>query len=325
MNDDALAAVASLPGPTPPQAERSIYEFMTELAVRHGAVNLGQGFPDFDGPTVLQEWALEAIRTGHNQYSASAGVADLRAAVGRALARYRSLAFDPDDEITITAGAGEAIAAALLAVVKAGDHVITFEPFFDYYPTFVAMAGGRLVPVPLVDTGGRWTFDPDVLRRHITPATRVLLLNAPHNPTGTVFNDDELAELASICHDTGLIVISDEVYEWLTYGVSYRSIATLPGMRERTFVISSASKTFSVTGWRVGWAAACVPLTRTLRSLHQHITFCAPTPLQIAVAKTLDWAHATGFFETLRAAYQAKRDTLLPGLVSGGFDVVWTY
>jgi N-succinyldiaminopimelate aminotransferase len=319
---ETVAAVATPAEAVPAQAGRSIYEFMTELAVRHDAVNLGQGFPDFDGPDVLQEWAREAIRTGCNQYSASAGHADLRAAIGRVLAEGRSLPFDAAEEITVTAGAGEAIAAALLAVVKPGDEVIAFEPFFDYYPTFVGMARARLVPVPLVEAGGRFTFDPDALRRRLTPRTRAVLLNTPHNPTGTVFTAHELGELAAICVDAGLVAVSDEVYEWLTYGVVHRSIAACPGMRDRTFVVSSASKTFSVTGWRVGWVAASGALTRALRPLHQHITFCAPTPLQVAVGLTLGWALETGFFDVLRASYHAKRDALLAGLAAGGFRVV---
>lgn len=311
MTATALATrLRAFSGPT-------IFTEMTLRAQQTGAANLGQGFPDGTGPPALLSAAHAAITEGLNQYSPANGLASLRAGIAqRRLADYGT-EYDPELEVVVTAGATEAIAAALIGLCDPGDEVIVFDPLYDSYTVGIAMAGARCVPVPLEFDGSRFTFDPERLRDAVSPRTRVLLLNTPHNPTGTVFDLTELGHIAQVCRDHGLVAVSDEVYEYLTYdGVPHVPLADLPGMRERTLSISSAGKTFSLTGWKVGWACGPAHLVEAVRTVKQYLTFATGTPLQAGVAHglihCLDWVHA------LRCSLQHRRDLLIRGLQAAG-------
>ncbi len=231
----------------------TIFAEMSALAVRTGAINLGQGFPDTDGPEEVREAAVRALRDGRgNQYPPGPGVPELRTAVTEHQRRWYGLGFDPDTEVLITAGATEAIAASLLALVEPGDEVIALEPYYDSYAACVAMAGGVRVPVTLRPDGDTFRLDLDELRAAVTDRTRLILLNTPHNPTGTVLTRDELAAVAELAVERDLLVVTDEVYEHLVFGTEHTPLVSFPGMRERTVTISSSGKTFSFTGWKVG-------------------------------------------------------------------------
>lgn len=298
----------------------TIFAEMSALAVQTGAINLGQGFPDTDGPAAMLDRAVQAITSGANQYPPGPGVLELRQAVSEhRMAHYR-LDYDPAGEVLVTVGATEAIAASVLALCEPGDEVIAFEPYYDSYAASIALAQARLAAVTLRPVDGRFTFDPDELRAAVTPRTRAILVNSPHNPTGTVFTRDELTVIAELCQEHGLIAITDEVYEHLTFdGVEHVPLATLPGMRERTVMISSAGKTFSVTGWKTGWVCAPPELVRAVSTVKQFLTFTASAPWQLAVAyglrTELEWVAA------LRAGLQDKRDRLMDGLAAAGFEV----
>ncbi len=297
----------------------TIFTEMTARAVQHGAVNLGQGAPDFSGPSEVLEVAVGAIRDGRNQYAPGPGVRPLREAVSEHQQRFRGLAYDPDTEVCVTAGATEAITAAVLGLCDAGDEVVALAPTYDSYPAACAMADVRLRTVPLRADDG-WRFDPDQLRATVTPRTRLLLLNTPHNPTGRVLDDDELAVVAEVCRDNDVVAVTDEVYEHLWFdGAEHRSLATLPGMRERTVVVSSGGKTFSVTGWKVGWVCAPAPLRDAVLAAKQWLSFSNATPMQFAIAHALRM-DAT-WFDGYRADYARRRDVLLGALADHGFDV----
>ncbi|HEX3780950.1 MAG TPA: pyridoxal phosphate-dependent aminotransferase [Pseudonocardiaceae bacterium] len=298
----------------------TIFAEMTALAQRTGAVNLGQGFPDTDGPASMLAAAQQAIADGLNQYPPGPGRPELRAAIAQHRSRYGT-DYDPDTEILVTVGATEAITAALLGLVEAGDEVIVIEPYYDSYAAAVAMAGAtrRVVGLREDDTG-RLGLDLAALRAAITPATRAILLNSPHNPTGTVFTRDELAGIAALCVEHDLIAITDEVYEHLTFDDAVHiPLVTLPGMAERTVSISSAGKTFNCTGWKIGWACGPADLIAAVRAAKQFITFVGGAPFQPAVAQALrtelDWVGH------LRTALQGKRDRLVAGLTEAGFAV----
>lgn len=297
----------------------TIFAEMSALAVATGSINLGQGFPDTDGPAELLDAAAAALRSGQNQYPPGPGIAELRAAISAHQARRYGLAYDPDTEVLVTAGATEAIAAALLALTQPGDEVVLFEPYYDSYAACVALAGAQRRTVTFERAGMGWGFDPDALRRAITSRTRAIVLNTPHNPTGAVFGPEQLQAVAeaAVAHD--LVVIADEVYEHLLFdGRVHTPIATWPGLRERTVTISSAGKTFSVTGWKIGWACAPAPLLSAVRTVKQFLTYVNGAPFQPAVARVLDRA------ETLAptAALQAQRDLLCAGLAGLGYDVI---
>jgi N-succinyldiaminopimelate aminotransferase len=294
----------------------TIFTEMTRLANQHGAINLAQGFPDFDGPEFVKEAAIEAIRAGHGQYARMAGVPALTAALSASYAR-RGLIYDPDTEITVTSGCTEAIFDAIAGICDVGDEVILFEPYYDSYRASVCMAGAtpRVVTLRAPD----WTFDPDELRRAFGPRTRAVLVNTPHNPTGKIFSREELAQIAQLCEEHDVIALSDEVYEELVYDGEHVSIATLPGMRERTIVLSSLGKTFSLTGWKIGWAAAPAPLSAAVRAAHQFVTFATSTPMQHAAVVALTEGDA--YVAELRADYRRKRDRLVGALRGLGFDV----
>jgi N-succinyldiaminopimelate aminotransferase len=307
----------------------TIFAEMSALALATGAVNLGQGFPDYPGPPEVLDTARQAIGTAHDQYPPGPGLPALREAICRSHARTTGLAYEPDGEVLVTAGATEAITAALIALLDPGDEVVLFEPMYDSYAAAVAMAGGVVRAVPLHApapgagdvTTAPWTFDPAELRRAVTPRTRLLLLNSPHNPTGKVFDAAELAVLADLATAADLVVLTDEVYERLVFDDDrHVSIAALPGMRERTLVASSAGKTFNVTGWKIGWICGPAALVSAVRTAKQFLTFVNGGPFQPAVAVGLDLPDA--HFAELRADLQRRRDALVAGLRDAGLPVV---
>lgn len=297
----------------------TIFAEMTALAVRTEAINLGQGFPDTDGPSGMLEAARDALFGGANQYPPGPGRPELRAAIARHRARYGTQ-YDPDSEILVTAGATEAIAASLLALTQPGDEVLVIEPYYDSYAASVAMAGATRRIVPLVSAGGRFALDVDALRAAVTTRTRAILVNSPHNPTGTVFTRSELEAIARVCVEHDLIAITDEVYEHLVFdGGEHIPLATLPGMATRTVSISSAGKSFNCTGWKIGWVCATAELVAAVKAAKQFLTFVSGGPLQPAVAYALD--RELDWVERLRISLQAKRDRLSEGLTEAGFDV----
>jgi N-succinyldiaminopimelate aminotransferase len=299
----------------------TIFAEMSALAVQTGSINLGQGFPDTDGPAAMLDRAVQAIGAGANQYPPGPGVLELRQAVSEHRAAHYGLTYDPVGEIMVTVGATEAVAASVLALCEPGDEVIAFEPYYDSYAASIALAQARLVAVTLRPVDGRFTFDPDELRAAVTPRTRAVLVNSPHNPTGTVFTRAELTVIAELCQEHGLIAITDEVYEHLTFdGVEHVPMATLPGMRERTVMISSAGKTFSVTGWKTGWVCAPPAMVTAVQTVKQFLTFTASAPWQLAVAYGL--RHELEWVAALGAGLQDKRDRLMEGLSAAGFSVL---
>ncbi|WP_433387728.1 pyridoxal phosphate-dependent aminotransferase [Micromonospora sp. KLBMP9576] len=302
----------------------TVFAEMSALAVRTGAVNLGQGFPDTDGPPEMLDAAAEALRTGQNQYPPGPGVPALRAAVAAHQRRFWGLEYDPDGEIVVTAGATEAIAAAILGLCEPGDEVVCFEPYYDSYAASVALAGAVRRPVTLRPAAdGRYAFDPAALRAAFGPRTRLVLLNSPHNPTGKVFTPDELALVAELCREHGAYAVTDEVYEHLVFtdaSTPHVPLATLPGMRERTLRISSAGKTFSCTGWKVGWVSGPAALVSAVLRVKQFLTFVNAAPLQPAVAVAL--ALPDAYFADFRDGMQARRDQLVAGLTDAGFEVL---
>ncbi|MGW5279303.1 pyridoxal phosphate-dependent aminotransferase [Streptomyces collinus] len=299
----------------------TIFAEMSALAVATGSINLGQGFPDTDGPEEVREAAVRALRDGRgNQYPPGPGVPELRTAVAAHQLRRYGLAYDPDTEVLVTAGATEAIAASLLALLEPGDEVVALEPYYDSYAASIAMAGGRRVPVTLRPDGGRFRLDLDELRAAVTDRTRLLLLNTPHNPTGTVLTRAELAAVAALAVERDLLVVTDEVYEHLVFDeAEHLPLATFPGMRERTVTIGSAGKTFSFTGWKVGWVTAAPGLVTAVRSAKQFLTYVASGPFQYAVAEALTLPDS--YFEGFREGMRVRRDILAEGLTGAGFEV----
>jgi N-succinyldiaminopimelate aminotransferase len=297
----------------------TIFAEMSALAVQTNSVNLGQGFPDTDGPPALLAAAMRAISEGVNQYPPGPGIAPLRTAVAAHQARHYRLQFDPDTEVLITAGATEAIAASVLALCEPGDEVVVFEPYYDSYAACIALAGARRRTVTLHRDGAGWRFDPAQLRAAVTGRTRALLLNTPHNPTGAVMDVEQLATIAELASAADLYVISDEVYERLVFdGGTHVPIATLPGMRERTVTIGSAGKMFSVTGWKIGWVCATPALTAAVRTVKQFLTYVNGAPFQPAIAAALDQE----LYRGLATPLQEQRDLLCDGLAELGFDVI---
>ncbi|MER7793631.1 pyridoxal phosphate-dependent aminotransferase [Streptomyces sp. NPDC097640] len=302
----------------------TIFAEMSALAVRTGSINLGQGFPDSDGPEEVREAAVRALRDGHgNQYPPGPGVPELRTAITEHQQRWYGLSYDPDSEVLVTAGATEAIAATLLALVEPGDEVIALEPYYDSYAACIAMAGGTRVPVTLrPDVTGplpAFRLDLDELRAAVTDRTRLILLNTPHNPTGTVLSRAELAAVAELAVERDLLVVTDEVYEHLVFGTEHTPLASFPGMRERTVTISSAGKTFSFTGWKVGWITGSPELVAAVRSAKQFLTYVSSGPFQYAVAEALRLPDS--YFHGIREDLLAKRDLLAGGLADAGFRV----
>ncbi|GHJ46880.1 aminotransferase [Catellatospora sp. TT07R-123] len=302
----------------------TIFATMSALAVRTGSVNLGQGFPDTDGPAEMLAAAEAALRGGFNQYPPGPGQPVLRQAVSAHQRRFWGLDYDPDGEVVVTAGATEAIAAAILGLCEPGDEVVCFEPFYDSYAASIALAQAVRRPVTLrPGADGRFHFDPDELRAAFGPRTRLLLLNSPHNPTGKVFDADELRLLADLCREHDVYAVTDEVYEHLVFDDAagpHTPLATLPGMRERTLRISSAGKTFSCTGWKVGWASGPAPLVSAVLRVKQFLTYVNAGPFQPAVAVALGLGD--DYFTGFTAGMQARRDQLRAGLAEAGFTVL---
>lgn len=305
-------------GTTPRLARfgESVFARISRIAMQHGAVNLGQGFPNFDGPEFVKNAAIQAIRDGFGQYARSSGLPETNAAIARRFACDGGYAADPDREITVTCGCTEAIAAAIVGLVAPGDEVILVEPFYDSYPAVVAMAGGTVRTVRLEPPN--FEFPVEALRAAVTARSRILLINSPHNPTGRVLTEEELRAISEIALRHNLVVLSDEVYEKIVFDGRHQSISMLPGMRERTIVLSSLGKTFSFTGWKVGWAIAPPALTAAVRAAHQFLTFAAATPLQRAAAGAL--ACEESYYGQLRAEYLERRELMLSELRSAGFD-----
>ncbi|MFE2261893.1 pyridoxal phosphate-dependent aminotransferase [Streptomyces griseosporeus] len=323
-----MARMTSMPRPL---LNRRLAEFgttifaeMSALALSTGSINLGQGFPDTDGPEEVREAAVRALRDGRgNQYPPGPGIPELRTAIAAHQQRRYGLAYDPDTEVLVTAGATEAIAAALLGLLEPGDEVVALEPYYDSYAACIAMAGGRRVPVTLRPREGAFRLDLDELRAAVTDRTRLLLINTPHNPTGTVLTREELTAIAALAVERDLLVVTDEVYEHLVFDdVEHVPLASLPGMRERTVTIGSAGKTFSFTGWKVGWVTAAPGLVAAVRSAKQFLTYVSSGPFQYAVAEAL--ALPESYFTAFREDMRAKRDLLAAGLAEAGFEVFRT-
>src|SRR3954466_14992560 len=297
----------------------TIFTEMSALAERTGAINLGQGFPDEDGPQAVLEARVAAIRNGHSQYAPLPGVPALRHAVAEHQARFYGLELDPDTQVQVTMGATEAITAAVFGLCGPGDELIALDPSYDSYAAAAAMAGVGFVPVPLHPPG--WSLDPDELAAAVTGRTQMVLVNSPHNPTGRVLSRAELEGMAAVCVERDLLAVTDEVYEHLVFdGLEHIPLATLPGMAERTVTISSLGKTFSVTGWKTGWACGPAELVAAVRAAKQFLTFAGGTPFQHAGAAALrlddDW------YRTVAAELGAKRDRLCAGLESAGLTVL---
>ena len=296
----------------------TIFAEMSALAERTGAINLGQGFPDSDGPDEVLEAAIAAIRAGHNQYPPGRGILPLRRAVADHQRRFYGLEVDAETEVLITAGASEAIAAAILALVEPGDEVVMFEPYFDHYATSVALAGGRRRVVRLREPD--LSFDVADLESAIGPRTRLILLNTPHNPTGKVFDAEELGHVARLAIRHDLLVVTDEVYEHLVYdGGRHIPMATLPGMAERTLTISSGGKSFGFTGWKIGWAHGPADMVSAVLTAKQSLTYVSGGPFQHAMVTALGLDD--GYFSQLADDLEGKRDLLGDGLRSAGFEV----
>jgi len=295
----------------------TIFAEMSALAAATGAINLGQGFPDEDGPIEVADAAVAAIRAGVNQYPPGAGIEELRVAIAGHQARFWGLTVDPAGEVLVTAGATEAIAAAVLALCDPGDEILAFEPTYDSYTAVAALAGARLRPVTLRPP--RYEADVDALAALVTDRTRLVLLNSPHNPTGKVFTIDELDVIARLCVERDLIALTDEVYEHLVFDGEHRPLASFPGMAERTLTVSSAGKTFSFTGWKIGWVCGPAELVSAVRTAKQFLTYVNGAPFQPAIARGLGLGDE--FYADLCDTLLAKRDLLCDGLRAAGFDV----
>lgn len=298
----------------------TIFAEMSALAARIGAVNLGQGFPDEDGPAGMLKVAQDAIAEGINQYPPGLGIPALREAIAEQRRRLYGVSYDPDSEILVTVGATEAIAASVIGLVEPGSEVLVIEPFYDSYSPVIAMAGCHRVAVPMVADAPGFAIDVEALRDAVTPNTRALILNSPHNPTGSVASAEELAAIAELAIARDLLVITDEVYENLVFdGLRHRPLAALPGMAERTVTISSAAKMFNVTGWKIGWACGPADLIAGVRAAKQYLSYVGGAPFQPAVAKALN--DEDGWSLALRDTLQARRDQLAAALTDIGFGV----
>ena len=292
----------------------TIFAEMSALAAKTGAINLGQGFPDTDGPQEIAELAITAIRDGHNQYPPGLGIKKLRDAISHHQMRFYGLEFDSETEVLVTAGATEAIAASLLAICEQGDEIITFEPYYDSYAASIALAGGvrRVITLNTPD----YSFSIDDLEKLITAKTKAILLNSPHNPTGKVFTHNELSQIANLCIEHDLVAICDEVYEHLVFEGQHIPLIQYPGMRDRTIQISSAGKTFSFTGWKIGWVCAQPALLDTVRTAKQFLTYVNGAPFQHAIAEALNLPDL--YFDNFLEDMRVKRDCLSQGLEKAG-------
>jgi N-succinyldiaminopimelate aminotransferase len=296
----------------------TVFVEINNLARLHNAVNLGQGAPDFDGPPEVLAAAVAAVNNALNQYAPGIGMPDVRAAIAKHSERFYDQKLNPDTEVLVTTGATEGVFAAILGLTDPGDEAIVFEPVYDTYVPNLVMAGVTPRYVPL--RGDNWTFDPDELAKAFNSRTRAIIVNTPHNPTGKVFSRDELRAIADLCQKHDVVAITDEVYEHILYDDAIHTrLATLPGMHERTVTISSLGKTFSVTGWKIGWAIGPAPLVNAVNQAHQFITYAVASPLQAAAAAALTLPFS--FFEKLQASFQSRRDWLVDVLQKTGFKV----
>ena len=293
----------------------SVIREMTRVATEAGALNLAQGFPDFPAPEVLKEAACAAIRADVNQYAVTWGTPRLRRALAAKYERDYGMAVDEAAEITVTCGATEAMASALLAVINPGDEVLVFEPYYENYGPDAILCGAQPVWLPLDAAGA---LDVDALRAAVTPRTRAIVINTPNNPTGRVFTREELESIAALCNEHDLIAFTDEIYEHIIYDAVHVPLASLDGMRDRTVTISGASKTYSVTGWRIGWIVAPRDLTAAIRKVHDFLTVGAPAPLQEACATAIE-SLGRDYHDSLVAGYRERRDVLYSGLIDAGF------
>jgi len=310
-----------------PRAERvagfgtSVFTEMSRLAVEHQAVNLGQGFPDFPGPDFVKEAAIQAIRADLNQYAVSHGTLRLRRAIAETWKRAYGREIDAEAEVSVGSGATELLLDAILGLVNPGDEVIVFEPFYDSYLPDILLAGG--VPRCITLEPPDWRFDRQTLAGLFGPKTRLILINTPHNPTGKMFSREELEFIGSLCQAQDVLVLTDEVYDQIRFnGVEHVPIASLPGMWERTLTINSTGKTFSMTGWKVGYAVGPPPLNRVVRATHQFVTFSTSTPFQEAMAIAMETAARTGYYEQLRRDYTARRNLLAAALAEAGLRLL---
>ncbi|XP_054796254.1 uncharacterized protein LOC129301684 [Prosopis cineraria] len=295
----------------------TIFTQMSMLANKHGAINLGQGFPNFDGPDFVKEAAIQAIRDGKNQYARGSGVPDLNLAIANRFKKDTGLTVDPEREVTVTTGCTEAIAATMLGLINPGDEVVLFAPFYDSYEATLSMAGAKIKCITLHPPD--FAVLVEELRSTISKSTRAILINTPHNPTGKMFTQEELNAIASLCIENDVLAFADEVYDKLSFDMDHTSIASLPGMFERTVTMNSLGKTFSLTGWKVGWAIAPPHLTWGLRQAHSFLTFATCTPMQWASAVAL--RAPDSYFVELKRDYMAKREILVEGLKAVGFKV----
>jgi aspartate/methionine/tyrosine aminotransferase len=296
--------------------KESVIREMTRLAIAHGAVNLAQGFPDFPAPVNIKQAALDAINADHNQYPITWGVKPFREAIAQKYARTYGMDIDPEREVTVCCGATEGMIASLLAVTNPGDEIVVFEPYYENYHPDALLCGAERKLVTLYAPD--WRFDRYELRRAFSPRTKAIVINTPNNPTGKVFSREELTYIASLCQEFDALAITDEIYEHITYdGLQHIPIATLPGMRERTILINSMSKTFSVTGWRVGWVIAPPEITNTIRKVHDFLTVGAATPLQHAGIMALGLPDS--YFQGLAVEYDGRRQAAIAMLEGAGF------
>ena len=296
----------------------TVFVEINDLARQHNAVNLGQGAPDFDGPPEVLAAAVKAVNSALNQYAPGIGMASVREAIAQHAERFYGQKLDAETEVLVTSGATEGVFAAVLGLTDPGDEVIVFEPVYDTYVPNMVMAGVMPRYIPL--RGENWTFDPDELASAFNAHTRAIIVNTPHNPTGKVYAREELRVIADLCQKHDVIAITDEVYEHILYDDAVHiRLATLPGMEDRTVTISSLGKTFSVTGWKIGWAVGPAALVNSVNQAHQFITYAVASPLQAAAATAL--CLPTQFFDNLRASYQARRNQVLHALQNAGFKV----
>ncbi|KAL3592410.1 hypothetical protein D5086_011050 [Populus alba] len=295
----------------------TIFTQMSSLAIKYGAINLGQGFPNFDGPEFVKEAAIQAIKDGKNQYARGYGVPDFNSAIAERFKKDTGLVVDPDKEITVTSGCTEAIAATMLGLINPGDEVILFAPFYDSYEATLSMAGAKIKGITLRPPA--FSVPIDELKSAITKNTRAILINTPHNPTGKMFTREELSTIASLCIENDVLVFTDEVYDKLAFETDHISMASLPGMYERTVTLNSLGKTFSLTGWKIGWAIAPPHLTWGVRQAHSFLTFATSTPMQWAAAVALRAPES--YYVELKRDYMAKKEILVEGLKAVGFKV----
>ncbi|XP_039145354.1 probable N-succinyldiaminopimelate aminotransferase DapC [Dioscorea cayenensis subsp. rotundata] len=312
------------PAPPPLQVAKRLEKFkttiftqMSSLAIKHGAINLGQGFPNFDGPEFVKEAAIKAIKEGKNQYARGFGVPDLNSSIASRFKKDTGLDVDPEKEVTVTSGCTEAIAATMLGLINPGDEVILFAPFYDSYEATLSMAGAKIKAITLRPPD--FSVPLNELKSAVTKDTRAILINTPHNPTGKMFSREELGFIATLCKENDVLAFTDEVYDKLAFEEDHISLASLPGMYERTVTLNSLGKTFSLTGWKIGWAIAPPHLTWGVRQAHAFLTFATSTPMQSAASVALRAPES--YYEELKRDYKVKKAILVDGLKAAGFIV----